>query len=106
QKFGFDMRGRYIVWIDPLLAGYQQNQLENLYERIQERMRRVPGVRDATIALYAPMSGDRWNDSIRVEGKPEPRAKDEVYAGDTRVMPGFFETIGNRIVMGRPITEE
>ena len=106
EKFGFDMRGRYIVWIDPLLAGYQQDQLENLYERIQERMRRIPGVRNASIALYAPMSGDNWNNSIRVEGKPEPRSEEDNNAGNTRVMPGFFDTLGIPIIMGRPITEE
>ena len=33
-------------------------------------------------------------------------AKDDVSSAWTRVMPGFFETLGNRIVMGRPIAEE
>ena len=56
-------------------------------------------------ALYAPMTGDSWNDSIRIEGRPEPGAKEDMSAGFVRVMPGFFETIGSKIVLGRPITE-
>jgi predicted permease len=106
QNFGFEMRDRYVAWIDPLLAGYQENQLETLYERIQERTRRIPGVRSATLALYAPMSGDNWNNLIRVEGQPEPHAGDDDHAGCVQIMPGFFDTIGSKVVMGRSITEQ
>jgi putative ABC transport system permease protein len=57
-------------------------------------------------ALYAPMTGDSWNNGIRVEGRPEPPAKEDTSAGFVRVMPGFFETIGAKMVLGRPITED
>ncbi len=106
QNFGFDTRDRSVVWIDPLIAGYREDQLENLYERIQERIRRIPGVRSAAITLYAPLSNSNWNNSIRIEGKPEPRGNDDYNAMDSRITPGFFSTIGNRIIMGRPITEQ
>ena len=56
--------------------------------------------------LYAPMTGDSWNDGIRVQGRPEPGPREDTSAGWTRVMPGFFETIGAKIVRGRPITEQ
>jgi predicted permease len=52
------------------------------------------------------MTGDSWNDSIRIEGRPEPPAKEDTGAGWTRVMPGFFEAIGAKIVLGRPITDQ
>jgi hypothetical protein len=38
-------------------------------------------------------------------GRPEPGAGDDVSSAWTRVMPGFFETIGDRIVKGRPIVD-
>jgi predicted permease len=57
-------------------------------------------------ALYAPMTGDSWNNGIRVEGQPEPGAKDDTGAGFVRVMPRFFDALGAKIVSGRPITEE
>ena len=62
-------------------------------------------MRMVSAALYAPMTGDSWNDSIRIEGRPEPGAKEDTGAGFVRVMPGFFETIGSSIVLGRPVTE-
>ncbi len=57
-------------------------------------------------ALYAPMTGDSWNDGIRIEGRPEPGAKEDTGASWARVMPGFFETIGAKMALGRPITED
>lgn len=106
QNFGFDTQSRYIAFIDPFLAHYQPDQLDSLFKRIQERLSAIPGVHEVSAALYAPMTGDSWNDGVRIEGRPEPGAKDDASSGWTRVTPGFFETLGNSIVMGRPITEE
>jgi putative ABC transport system permease protein len=55
-------------------------------------------VRMVAPVLYAPMSGDSWNDGIRIAGRPEPPAKEDTSAGWARVMPGFFETIGAKML--------
>ncbi len=52
------------------------------------------------------MSGDSWNESIRIAGRPEPGPKEDTGAGWARVMPGFFETLGAKIVQGRSIEEQ
>jgi putative ABC transport system permease protein len=106
QNFGFETEGRYIAWINPTLGNYKPEQLEPMFRKIDDRLRQIPGVRMVAPALYAPMTGDSWNDGIRVAGRPEPGAKEDTGAGWARVMPGFFETIGAKIVQGRPITED
>jgi predicted permease len=106
QNFGFETQSRYIAWIDPSLGNYKLEQMDLLFRQIVDRLRQIPGVRMVTAALYAPMSGDSWNNSIRVEGRPEPPAKEDTGSGFARVMPEFFETVGAKIVLGRPITEE
>ncbi|HWJ47484.1 MAG TPA: ABC transporter permease, partial [Candidatus Udaeobacter sp.] len=106
QNFGFETQGRYVVWINPTLGNYKPEQLEPLFRQIDDRVREIPGVRMVAPALYAPMSGDSWNNGIRVEGRPEPAAKEDTGAGFVRVMPGFFETIGAKVVLGRSITDE
>ena len=106
QDFGFDLSGRYLVKINTMLSGHKQDQLVPVFTEIEDRLRAIPGVRRASATLYAPMSGFHWRHDTRIVGKPEPGPKDNVSSSWTRVMPGFFETLGNRIVRGRPITEE
>jgi putative ABC transport system permease protein len=106
QDFGFETEGRYIAWTNTTLGTYKPEQMEPLFRRIIERIQQIPGVRMASAALYAPMSGDSWNDGIRIEGRPEPGAKEDTSAGWARVTPGFFETLGAKMVLGRPITED
>src|SRR5271155_3863915 len=106
QDFGFETEGRYIAQINPMLANYKPEQLEPLFRQIDDRLLQIPGVRMVAPALYGPMTGDSWNDGVRIEGRPEPPAKEDTGAGWARVMPGFFETIGAKIMLGRPITEQ
>ena len=106
QNFGFETDGRYIAWINPMQGNYKPETLEPLFRQIDDRLLQIPGVRMAAPALYAPMTGDSWNNGIRVEGRPEPGAKEDTGAGFVRVMPGFFETVGAKIVLGRPITDD
>jgi predicted permease len=105
QDFGFDMQGRYIAWINPTLGNDKPEQMEQRFRQIDDSLREIPGVRMVAPALYAPMTGDSWNSGIRIQGRPEPGPKEDTSAAWARVMPGFFETIGARMIMGRPFTE-
>lgn len=106
QDFGFETEGRYIAWTNTTLGNYKPEQMEPMFRQIVERIQQIPGVRMAAPALYAPMTGDSWNDGIRIEGRPEPGPKEDTSAGWARVMPGFFETLGAKMVLGRSITED
>ena len=107
QNFGFDADGRYLVRINsPMLSNHKQDQLIPFYREMQDRLRAIPGVRGVSSATYAPMSGDQWGHDIRVQGTPEPGPKDDVSADWTRITPGFFDTIGARMLAGRAINED
>ena len=105
QDFRFETKDRYIAWINPSLGNYKPEQMETMFRQIDDALLRIPGMRMAAPALYAPMTGDSWNNGVRIEGKPEPDAKADMGAGFVRVMPGFFEAIGAKIVLGRPFTD-
>ena len=77
QNFGFETKDRYIAWINPMLGNYKPEQMEPMFRQIDDRLLQIPGVRMVAPALYAPMTGDSWNDGIRIEGRPEagPRRK-------------------------------
>jgi putative ABC transport system permease protein len=106
QDFGFEMQGRYIAWINPELSNYKPEQMEQVYRRIDEGLMKIPGVRMVAPALYAPMTGDSWNSGIRIQGWHEPSPKEDTSVGWSRVMPGFFDAIGAKIVMGRALNED
>jgi putative ABC transport system permease protein len=106
QNFGFETNGRYIAWINPTLGNHKPEQMEQLFQQIDDSLKQIPGVRMVAPALYAPMSGDSWNDGVRIQGRPEPGPKEDTGAGFARVMPGFFETIGAKMMMGRPLTAD
>jgi putative ABC transport system permease protein len=106
QDFGFETAGRYLVSINPTLGSYTPEQAQPLFRKIEDQLKEIPGVRMAAPVLYAPMSGDSWNNGIRIEGQPEPDAKVDTSAGWARVSPGFFETIGAKVLLGRAISEQ
>ncbi|HKD44897.1 MAG TPA: ABC transporter permease [Candidatus Angelobacter sp.] len=106
QNFGFDSQGRYLVSISPKISNYKQEQLVPLVRDIEDQLRLIPGVHKVGSVVAAPQTSWVWPHDIRVEGKPEPGPEDDVSSGWTRVTPGFLDTLGDRILMGRPITDE
>src|ERR1035438_8272668 len=67
QNFGFEAKDRHIAWINPMLGNYKQEQMEPMFRQIDDRLLQIPGVRMVAPALYAPMTGDSWNNGIRVQ---------------------------------------
>jgi putative ABC transport system permease protein len=106
QEFGFESAGRFVAWVNPTLGTYKPEQMDTFYREIDDRLRQIPGVRMVAPVTYAPMSGDSWNEGIRIEGRPEPGAKEDTSAGWARVTSGFFDALGAKMLVGRPITEE
>jgi putative ABC transport system permease protein len=105
QDFGFQIEGRYLASINPTLGNAKPEEMNATFRRIDERLLQIPGVRGVAPVLYAPMSGDSWNTGVRIEGRPEPGAKEDTGAGWARVSPGFFETLGTPVVLGRSFSE-
>ncbi len=105
QNFGFELEGRYIASVNPELSNYKPEQMEQLFRIIDERLLQDPAIKMVAPALYAPMTGNSWNEGIRIQGRPEPPAKEDTSAGWARVMPGFFETLGAKMLLGRTLAE-
>jgi predicted permease len=105
QQFGFDSQSRLIVRLNPALAGYTFDRLPGLYRQLQNRFSHMPGVLSASLALHSPMDGWNWNGDVAVEGRPpSPNSADDKAQYDF-VGPRYFETIGTRLLSGRPIEE-
>jgi predicted permease len=104
QHFGFVTEGRLIAsLVNPSLAGYKEEQLASLYQRLQESLAQIPGVVSASISTYSPLEGSNWNELVYIQGKPPD------YSGTApswlRVGPHYFETVGTRLLQGRAIDD-
>jgi predicted permease len=102
QDFGFQTGDRYVIGIDPELAGYHSGQTDALYRKIQERLRAIPGAEHVGIATYAPMSGDSRATYTYFPGQPNPSPDSEWgMAAWNRVNPDYFQSIGATLRAGR-----
>jgi macrolide transport system ATP-binding/permease protein len=106
QNFGVETDNRIVAHISPENAGYKQEQLQALYERIAQGLRALPGVQKAALSLYTPLEGNNWGEGVFVQGRPEPGPNDHVGASWVRVGPEFFDIIGQHVLHGRGITKQ
>jgi predicted permease len=107
QDFGFDTKNRYILHIDPQMAGYKVDQIEALDRQLHDTLAAIPGVKSVAIATYTPMEGDNWGTGVYFEGRPAPPpGSNEQNASWVRASAGYFDAIGTRIIAGRPITDQ
>ena len=102
---GYDPRGllTFFVTRDWQLTR-QQGRLELLRET-QDRLRALPGVRNATAALVLPLGGgSRPGNPDAARPQPAPASADG--ADFQQVMPGYFETLRTPLLAGRTFTED
>ena len=101
QNFGYRPEGRMIAHVNASFGGYAPEKIGAIYRDLERELKQMPGVRNAALSLYSPMSGNNWSSGIKVEAKPDLR----MGPSWDRVTPAFFDTIGARIVEGRGFDE-
>ncbi|MGH9545156.1 MAG: ABC transporter permease [Terriglobales bacterium] len=107
QSFGFDLANRYILHMDPEMAGITRERLPAFFRQLHDNLAAIPGVSRVSFALYTPMEGDNWGETVYIEGQaPPPPDSDQNQASWLRVSDGYLESIGTRIAKGRTITEQ
>jgi predicted permease len=104
QPLGFDPVDRLVVRIDPPPIAGDIDRLETLFGRLDERLRRVPGVEGVAYSMYSPMEGNNWSSGVSIAGRnTDPNQPDST--SWNRVSARFFETVGTRVLRGRGIDE-
>ena len=104
QDFGFATQNRINVIMEPPLAVYTVDHLNVLYRQLEQRLRALPGMQGASVALYSPFSG-AFLATIVKPGQGMPRTDGSQSAMWDRVSPGYFATIGQPLVEGRDFTD-
>jgi putative ABC transport system permease protein len=106
-KFGFETPNRYILHIDPQMAGYKPAQSQMLFRQLHDSLAAIPGVAQVSFSMYSPMEGDNWGENAYIEGQaPPPPDSNQNNCSWLRVSSGYFENLGTKIIEGRSFTEQ
>jgi predicted permease len=100
RSMGFDADKVLQVRIDPHSAGYKDEQLPELYERVLNGVRSVPGVVSASTSDSGFRTGDSRTCCIALEGYTFSATEDRQIRTSS-VAPGYFQTMGLPILLGR-----
>src|SRR5262245_18270242 len=73
------------------------------YEQIAQRLQEVNGVVSVGLPSSVTMDGNSGKTPVFAEGFPESRREMPPVRGYKRVAPGYFETLGNPVLVGRAI---
>jgi predicted permease len=102
---GFRVDHTLLMSMNVGLQGYKEERGQQFFKQLTERVRSLPGVRDAAIATYIPMGDENSLDNIYPEGQPtDDKSKTETTFDDS-VQPDYFRTAGTPVIEGREFTE-
>ncbi len=90
--------------LDPGEVGYTKNQGKSFYSDILERVRALPGVRSASLALDIPLGDAVIADGVKVPGHLPPSGEGPPSVLYNAVSPHYFETLGIGLLRGRDLS--
>ena len=73
------------------------------YTTVLEHLQAVPGVESAGMVMNLPLTGSSMNRGFRVEGRPAPKADENVTMDFQIVSPNYFSTLEIPVKRGRAL---
>jgi predicted permease len=102
---GFRVDHTLMMSVDLGLQGYSEERGQQFYRQISDRVKSLPGVRDASFAAYIPMGYE--NDIVNVypDGQPVDNKSSAETSFNNQVQPDYFRAVGVHVIKGREFTE-
>jgi predicted permease len=100
---GFNTSSLISFGIDPLRSGYSLPEATRLVRRIHDEIRASKSTQTSAIARVRLLTGGSWNNPMTIQSTDRIITDREVHLN--AVTPGFFATLGTRIVLGRDFDE-
>jgi len=102
---GFRVDHTLMMNVDLGLQGYTEERGQQFYKQLSERVKGLPGVRNAAFASYLPMGYDASIVNVFPDGQVvDEKSKTETAFYDL-VQPSYFRAAGVSVVQGREFTE-
>jgi predicted permease len=105
---GYRYGGQVLAEVDSALAGYDETQGRQVYRRLMDRLRGIPGVKSASFSSVVAFGGMTEGKTVQKGGTPPGRGKDGRAVGVSAVSyivgSDYFATLGLPILRGRDFT--
>ncbi len=105
MSIGLQPHGVTTAALDLGLAGYEKAQGMAFQQRLLPALRDLPGVEVAAVANSLPLSMDHSSTSVEAADRPPDRGRNAASATYYQVSPGFFATLGIRLLSGRDFNQ-
>ena len=105
---GYRYEGQVLAEVDTGLAGYDETQGRQVYRRLMDRLRGIPGVKSASFSSIVAFGGMTEGKTVQKGGTPPGRGKDGRAVGVSAVSyivgSDYFATLGLPVLRGRDFT--
>jgi len=86
------------------LAGYSEERGRAFQQQVLQAIQQLPGVQSASYSNSVPLSIDQSSTGVFPADKPDLRPSDRVGVTFYQVSPGFFATLGTKLLAGHEFT--
>jgi putative ABC transport system permease protein len=101
---GFQTKNLVQFDMDLGSIGYDQRRAHTFYNELETRLQHLPGIEAAGVALNPVLADSDWESTIHIAGRVN-KPGDDNQAYVNRVSPGYFKTLGIRVLSGRTFRE-
>jgi predicted permease len=101
MRLGFEPQRVSVAAFELGLAGYSEERGRAFQQRALEAVRQVPGVESAAYSNSLPLSIDQSHTSVFPADRADLRPSDRIGVTYYKVSPGFFATLGTKLLAGR-----
>ncbi len=98
---GFDASSLIVFGIRPAQNGYSPSDANQLIRTIHDRIRNSASVQNAAIVNFPLLLGGAWNNPLTIQSTQRLVTDRDIHLN--AVTPGFFATLGTKIVAGRDL---
>ncbi len=102
-NLGFEPQHAAVLSYDFAAQGYDEERGRQFQRRLLDKVRSTPGIEAAGAVDGLPLTLNISNNSIYVEGRPEPPASEVPLAGTYVVTPGYLQAMRTRLMAGRDL---
>jgi predicted permease len=103
-NLGFEPQHVSVVGFDLGLPGYSEERGRTFQQQALEAIQQLPGVESASYSNSVPLSIDQSQTRVFPADKPDLRPSDRVDVTRYQISPGFFATLGTKLLAGRDFT--